>query len=201
MSKTIYRYSEDIASDFPNKTQEDSLETELVYTEKLMAMIEKHDELLALPAISQKFNDLKETVEDDLERLESSVKEEARIGYKSADTSFYGYKEHLAMTDEHIITACVVTSGEKSDGPVLEELYQKSKNNGVTIEAIVGDKAYSGKNNIEFTKKEKVHLVAKLHPAVSKGFRKKEDALFYNKDAGFFVCLEGHMAIRKAKTG
>lgn len=51
--------------------------------------------------------------------MESSVKEEARIGHKSADSSFYGYKEHFAMTDERIITACVVTSGEKSDGPVL----------------------------------------------------------------------------------
>ncbi|EMB56190.1 hypothetical protein [Streptococcus mutans] len=45
------------------------------------------------------------------------------------------------MTDEWIITACLVTSGEKSDGLVLEELYQKSKGNGATIEAIVGDRA------------------------------------------------------------
>lgn len=89
--------------------------------------------------------------------MESSVKEEARIGHKSADSSFYGYKEHFAMTDERIITACVVTSGEKSDGPVLEELYNKSKDNGVTIEAIVGDRAYSGKDNMQFTKKERVH--------------------------------------------
>lgn len=77
--------------------------------------------------------------------MESSVKEEARIGHKSADSSFYGYKEHFAMTDERIITACVVTSGEKSDGPVLEELYHKSKDNGVTIEAIVGDRATLGR--------------------------------------------------------
>ncbi|MGC4387756.1 IS5/IS1182 family transposase, partial [Streptococcus suis] len=104
----------------------------------LISVLEKHDELTEIPAVSQKFNYLKEAVEDDLEHLESSVKEDERIGHKSADSSFYGYKEHIAMTDERIITACVVTSGEKSDGPVLEELYQKSKGNGVTIEAIVG---------------------------------------------------------------
>ncbi|CIV82123.1 degenerate transposase [Streptococcus pneumoniae] len=46
---------------------------------------------------------------------------------------------------------------KKSDGPVLEELYHKSKDNGVTIEAIVGDRAYSGKDNMQFTKKERVH--------------------------------------------
>ncbi len=200
LCKTIYQYSEDIASDFPNQPQEDNLEAEMVYTELLMAVIEKHEELLAFPAISQKFNYIKDAVEDEFEHLESSVKEGARIGHKSADTSFYGYKEHLAMTDERLITACVVTSSEKSDGPILEELYHKFKNNGVTIEVIVGDKAYSGKDNIQFTKKEKVHLVAKLHPAVSKGFRKKEDEFFYNKDASIFVCPEGHMALKKAKT-
>ena len=41
-----------------------------------MAVVEKHEELLALPAVSQKFNYLKEAVEDDLEHLEASVKEE-----------------------------------------------------------------------------------------------------------------------------
>ena len=47
-------------------------------------------------------------MEDNLEHLESSVKEEARLNHKSADSSFYGYKAHLVMTDER------VTSGEKS---------------------------------------------------------------------------------------
>lgn len=57
------------------------------------------------------------------------------------------------MTDERVTTACVVTSGEKSDGPILEELYHKSKDNSVSIKAIVGDKTYSGKDNSQFTKK------------------------------------------------
>lgn len=37
--------------------------------------------------------------------------------------------------------------------------------------------------------------------SVSKGYRKEEDAFELNKDAGLFVCPEGHMAIRKARTG
>ena len=109
LRKTIYQHSEDIKIEFPKKPQEDNLEAELTYTEELMAVVEKHEELLALPAVSQKFNYLKEAVEDDLEHLEASVKEEARLGHKTADSSFYGYKSHIAMTDERIITACVVT--------------------------------------------------------------------------------------------
>jgi degenerate transposase len=80
-------------------------------------------------------------VKDDLEHLESSVKEQARLDHKSADSSFYGYKEHLPMTDERVIPACVVTSDEKSDSSILEELYHKSKDNGLSIKTIVGAKS------------------------------------------------------------
>ncbi|SDB07787.1 Transposase DDE domain-containing protein, partial [Streptococcus henryi] len=68
-------------------------------------------------------------------------------------------------------------------------------------DTIIGDAAYSGKENIQLARKEKIHLVSKLNPSVSKGYRKKEDAFEYNKDAGLFVCPEGHMAVRKARTG
>ncbi|MGQ7374744.1 IS5/IS1182 family transposase, partial [Streptococcus suis] len=85
---------EDIKREFPSKPQEDTLVAELRYTQELISVLEKHDELTGIPAVSQKFNYLKEAVEDDLEHLESSVKEDARIGHKSADSSFYGYKEH-----------------------------------------------------------------------------------------------------------
>lgn len=201
LRKTIYQYSDNLKEKFPTKPQEDSLEAELAYTESLMEVVENHHEILSLPAVSQKYNYLKEAVEDDLEHIEASVKEEARVGHKTADSSFYGYKSHIAMTDERIITACVVTSGEQSDGNYLSELYQKTKENGIEVDTVIGDAAYSGKENIQFARNEKIHLVSKLHPSVSKGFRKEEDCFEFNKDAGLFVCPEGHMATRKAKTG
>lgn len=126
----------------------------LDFLKKLQSLIEKHQELTDLPAISQKLNYLKEAVEDNIEHIEASVKEEARLGHKSADTSFYGYKEHIAMTDERIITACVVTSGEKSDGKYLKDLYEKTLQNGVPVQTIIGDAAYSGKENIKLARKK-----------------------------------------------
>lgn len=201
LRKTIYQYAERIKDEIPTKPQEDNLEKELQYSQQLISVIEKHQELTDLPTISQKLNYLNEAVEDDIEYMEASVKEEARIGHKSADTSFYGYKEPIAMTDERIITACVVTSGEKSDGKYLKDLYEKTLQNGVPVETIIGDAAYSGKENIKLTRKENVHLVSKLNPSVSKGYRKEGDCFEYNKDAGLFVCPQGHMAVRKARTG
>ncbi|MBP2615695.1 hypothetical protein J2772_000835 [Chryseobacterium jejuense] len=68
-----------------------------------------------IPAVKEKLNLLKETLEDADENLILSKDSDARTGHKSADRSFFCYKTHLVMTEEHIITAAVVTSGEKGD--------------------------------------------------------------------------------------
>lgn len=34
---------------------------------------------------------------------------------ETVDSSFFGYKTHMAMNEERIITAAVITTGEKSD--------------------------------------------------------------------------------------
>ncbi len=36
--------------------------------------------------------------------LEYSKKQDEKVGHKTADTSFFGYKTHLVMTPERIIT-------------------------------------------------------------------------------------------------
>jgi len=120
-----------------------------------------------------------------------------RVGHKTADTEFFGFKTHLAMTEERIITAAVVTSGEKHDGKQLEALVEKSRAAGVEVETVIGDGAYSEKDNIEFAKGN-FELVSRLSSNVVHGCRSKEDEFEYNKDAGMFVCKAGHMA--KSKT-
>ncbi len=53
------------------------------------------------------------------------------------------------MTPERIITAATITTGEKHDGKELINLIEKSKNNGIEVEAIIGDGVYSGKENLD----------------------------------------------------
>lgn len=62
------------------------------------------------------------------------------------------------MSDERIITAAVVTTGEKSDGKYLQELVEKSKETGMTIDTVIGDTAYSEKDNIQYAKKKNSNL-------------------------------------------
>lgn len=136
-------------------------------------------------------NRLKETLEDFDEIHLLSNDPDARVGHKSADSSFFGYKTHLAMSEERIITAAVVTTGEKNAGKQLETLIEKSLIAGMKVETIIGDTAYSEKQNIIYTNEHEMKLVAKLNPSVTQGYRKKEDEFEFNKDAGMYVCKAG----------
>ena len=53
------------------------------------------------------------------------------------------------MTEEHIITAAVITSGEKGDGSELPKFLEISWENGIDVEAVIGDEAYFGKVNLK----------------------------------------------------
>ena len=201
LRKTVYLFDEDFKRKMPEKNTENDLSKELIYCKKLENTIEKELSISTIPSVKEKLNLLKETIEDTQENYILSKDRDAKIGHKSSDSSFFGYKTHLAMTEERIITAAVVTSGEKGDGPELPKLLEKSQENGIDVDTIIGDGAYSGKENLKKAGDQNIKVVAKLKPSISQGFRKDEDKFDYNKDADRFVCPEGHMAIRKAKQG
>ncbi len=199
--KAIYNIDESMKDKFPVKNTTNEVKDEITYCENLIAVIEKEPQFAQIPAIKERLNMLKEVVEDYQVHLSFSADADARKGHKSADSSFFGYKTHIALSDERIITAAVITTGEKSDGKYLQELIVKSKQAGIAVDTVIGDAAYSEKANIEYTKEEKIALISKLNPAISEGNRKEEDIFEYNKDAGRFVCKAGHLAVRKARTG
>lgn len=201
LRKTVYKYDENWKERMPKKNIDNDLEKELAYCKELERIIEKEQSISSIPAVQEKLNILKETIEDTQENITLTKDQDAKIGHKSADSSFFGYKTHLAMTEERIITAAVVTSGEKGDGPELPKLLEISQANGIDVDAIIGDAAYSGKDNIELASKQNIKIVAKLNPSITQGLRKNEDIFDYNKDADMFVCPAGHIAIRKARQG
>ena len=198
LRKAVYEVDERMKEKFPVKIQSNNIEEHIEYCQKLIETIETNELMIFNEKIKVLSNYLREMLEDNLEHLSTSVDEEAKVGHKSEDTSFFGYKTHIAMSEERIITAAIVTSGEKHDGKQLVGLVEKSREAGVEVESVTGDGAYSEKDNIEYAK-DNFELVSKLSSAVVNGFRSKEDEFEYNKDAGMFVCKAGHMAISKNK--
>ena len=203
LRKSLYESDESVKDNLPPKNTHDELEHELDYTKELLDVVGSNPTLAEVPKIKERINMLKEVLADIEDHYVTSKDEDARIGHKNEEDAFFGYKTHIAMSDERIITAATVTSGEKGDGPQLEELVEQSRQNGMVVETVVGDTAYSGKDNITLSNDENngFELVARLHPTISNGVRKDEDRFDFNKDAGMFVCPAGHMAIRKARQG
>ncbi len=206
LRKKVYAVDESMHDRMPSKPDMQKMamyETAVEYCRAVAETVKAQPHLMFRQDISESLNLLEENIEDVNEELEMSKDQDARIGHKTADTAFFGYKTHIAMTPERIITAAVVTSGEKADGKQTQELIEKMNDNGVPVEAVVGDGAYSEKEIIEYINSNNIKLVSKLSKTVTEGNRKNElDHQFtYNKDAKMYVCPQGHMAVKKATTG
>lgn len=202
LRKNVYKIDETMHDKMPKKREATGLlEDQIEYTKELLNLLTDDGRFEKLPNIKEQMDYLKETMEDTEIELEYSKDQDAKVGHKSADTSFFGYKTHIAMTPERIITGATITSGEKHDGKELKTLIEKSNNNGIEVEAVIGDGAYSEKDNLDYCKEKNIKNVSKLSSSVTHGNGKNKDNFEYNKDAGMYVCKAGHMAIKKVKQG
>ena len=202
LRKSIYKIDESMHEKMPKKREASGLlEDQIEYTKELLKLVKDDGRFESLPGIKEQIDYLEETMNDTEIELEYSKDQDAKVGHKTADTSFFGYKTHIAMTPERIITAATITSGEKHDGKELTNLIEKSKNNGIEVEAIIGDGAYSEKDNLDYCSENNIKNISKLSKSVTHGNGKNKDDFEYNKDAGMYVCKAGHMAIKKIKSG
>ncbi len=112
--KAVYQVDESMKEKFPPKTTSDEVQDELDYCRKVISIIEDETHIAPIPAVQEKLNVLKEVVEDFEEGLTFSADLNARIGHKTADYSFFGYKTHIAMNDDLLITAALIITGEKA---------------------------------------------------------------------------------------
>lgn len=163
LRKAVYSMDESVNVRMPAKNTSDKLEEKISYCQKLITFIEKESGVALVPKIMKPLNLLKETVENDVEQLRLAADPDARVGHKSADSAFFGYKTHLAMTEERIITAVVITTGEKNDGKQLETLVEKSKAAGMQVKTVIGDIAFP-KRIIFRTRKE---MISDLYPSLT----------------------------------
>ena len=201
LRKVLYDTQDGIKDILPAKNTDDNLEHELAYTQSLLDKVSEDKILINIPKVQERLNLLKETLEDIQDHYTTSKDKDARVGHKTRDDHFFGYKSHIAMTPERIITAATVTSGDRGDGPQLPELVEKSRQNGIEVETVIGDTAYSGDSNLKKAKEEGYRIVAKVNPSISQGSRSESEQWEYNKDAGMYICPAGHMATRKARQG
>lgn len=197
LRKAVYGLDAKAKDNMPEKYEGTDLEKEVAYIETLVEHVSKLP-VAMFAAVSEKLNLLKEKLEDVKDHYDVSKDGDARTGHKTQDSSFFGYKTHIAINQERIITAATVTSGEKDDGSQMQTLIDKSIENGMEVETVIGDGAYCSKENLEESKEKKITVVSKVNALVREG--RSDDRFTFNKDAGMYVCPAGHMAIKKYVT-
>lgn len=193
LRKEIYKSQVDLAQYFPEKPSETSdIQDEIDYTNELVKVV---DDKLYTTHAQKLLERIKELLEDDkIKNIQSQNDEDATIGHKSKDDSFFGYKNHIAMTEERLITGISVTTGKTADTKELINLVKQTEQNGIKVEEIIGDKAYSSKDNIDYCNEKEIKLISRLHTVVTNGNSRSNEFVF-NKDAGTMQCPEGHLAM------
>ena len=112
-------------------------------------MLKKDARFTTIPNINEKINLLEETMYDTEYEIEYSKDKDAKVGHKTADTSFFGYKTHIAMTPERIITAATITTGV--DIALVESLRYLA-------DSVIEPEKINAKVLVEFSKTNKLFL-------------------------------------------
>ena len=201
--KSVYEIDETYKEKMPSKPVSNDIDDHINYCNELISLLSKDDKLKFYQGLQEKINFLEEIINDNIENKISINDSEARIGHKSEDTSFFGYKNHIAISPERIITAVITTTGDKNDCEYTQELIEQSKDNGYEVDTLIGDGAYSSKDDLEYGKDNNIKIVSKVNKFVLEGnpTATRCKGFTFNKDAGMYVCAEGHMAIRKVFNG
>ncbi len=202
LRKEIYKEMYDLAEKFPEKpSQTAELSEEIEYTYRLLENIGAEVLKSNNSKLVASYERIKELLDTDkIREIRSKNDEDAHFGHKTANSTFFGYKSHLAMTEERIITGIKVTHGGESDCNQLPTLLEKSINNGVEIKEVIGDMAYVSEDNLDICKENGVTLFAKTNSAVVAAAGSPLDEGFsFNKDAGLLQCPAGELATRVEK--
>ena len=194
----IYNTDYDLSAVFPDKPiMTAELDEEISYTRKLIEAVRTGVTKSYNKKAKELFSKIEKMLKDEkIREMQSACDEEARTGHKSADDRFFGFKNHIAMTEERLITGLKITDGSVHDGKHLSDLVEQSRENGIAVTEVIGDTAYCTKDNLEAAsdKEAGFDLVSKLHPCVADAHTKERDGFTFNKDADTYACQAGHIA-------
>lgn len=201
LRKEIYKSAYELSEKFPEKPSlESGLDEEIIYTKNLLRALEKgiaDCENQKIQVIAKKMKELLEN--EQIREIRSKDDKDARFGHKTATSTFYGYKNHIAMTEERLIAGINVTHGGAPDGSELPGLIEKVQKNGIKVTEIIGDMAYVSDDNLE-TCGEDIVLIARTNTAVAAAANGKlEEGFCFNKDAEMLQCPVGELATRVEK--
>jgi hypothetical protein len=193
----MYKYNEELKGHIVSDEDINTLDEEIIYCEKLVERARKEiGDAKELIDYTRVVNRLEELVKDIRDHYTVSADPDARVGHKTADTSFFGYKTSIVIDEEsNLIVGAQVTSGEVGDAISGKEVLEEVVNNElIDANEVLGDAAYSGQPILDLAREKGFTMIAPPHPLLGKNIDGR-DGFTFNKDANMFSCPQGHIAI------
>lgn len=215
LRKSLEQLCEELVDSFPAMPATRDVSEMLKYCAGIVELVRENEIALEIPAAKNHLELLEEAMDDALTRSNLSYDKEARGGHKSASRGFFGTKEHIAIESESgLICAAVVSSGEKTDDKFLASVVEQSRTNGIDVDEVIADKAYSTTENLNLADMDAVdengQIILDAEGNAQKNFTlysriskcitnvlDKDDGFLFNKDAGTMTCPAGHLAIKR----
>jgi transposase len=194
---------ESINQDIPEyqeiEDHKEAKETMKSYLEDTIYQVEQQVEIEMAPKTKKVLENAKEILLDpkfmEQKGVRSIVDQEARVGHKSKTQNFFGYKtEYVITTEERMITAVRVNDGAYVDGKHFNELIELTKESGVTISEVYGDRAYFKKPILDKIKELEATAFIPVNPMT---YRVNEERFSYNKDSDEWFCVQGNKTEEK----
>ena len=201
MKKDKVTAGQDIDTHIPDYTQiQDPMEARRLmkaYLEETMAACEKRGGTYTRQAVEE----AREVLRDEKFLVQKGIRsladKDARVGRKSRENSFYGYKmEYMMTADERLITSVETKHGAYVDGAEFGTLLDKTKESGVEIKEGYGDKAYFRPAILQRIQEEGAEPYI---PVSEMAYRVDEELFSYNKDSDQWFCVMGNETISRKR--
>ena len=168
LRKEIYKNAFELSEKFSEKPSlEARLEEEIAYTKELLKALEEGIAACGNRKIQELYKEMEDLLEDEKIRdIRSQDDQDARFGHKTPTSTFYGYKNHLSVTEERLTAGISVTHGGAPDGQELPGLIEKTQGNGVEVTEVIEDMEYASEDDLEACG-ERTSLIARTNTAAA----------------------------------
>lgn len=75
-------------------------------------------------------------------------------------------RKTVYLFDNRFKENAIITSGDKGDSPELPKLLEISQENGIDVDDVIGDGAYTATKNLQLATGQNIRVVARLNVSV-----------------------------------
>lgn len=127
----------------------------------------------------------------------SLVDEDARVGHKTREKMFFGYKTEFTMlTGDNIITAVSIHDAKYVDGTDFNKQLEQTAQAGIKVREVYADKAYFRAKILDTLDMQGIESYIPVSATV---YKMDQTDFTYNKDSDEWFCPQGNQSISKKK--